>query len=107
MNRAALVLTGVDRFAVEQREPAEASGDQVAVDVGYVGLCGTDVHIVDGSHPRARVPLVLGHELVGRALGGPFAGQAVVVDPLIACGTMLGLSAWRAARVRQPAPDRD
>ena len=87
MNRAALVLTGVDRFAVEQREPAEASGDQVAVDVGYVGLCGTDVHIVDGSHPRARVPLVLGHELVGRALGGPFAGQAVVVDPLIACGT--------------------
>jgi len=87
MSRAALVLTGVDRFAVEQREPAEAIGDQVAVDVGLVGLCGTDLHIVDGSHPRARVPLVLGHELVGHALGGPFAGRAVVVDPLIACGS--------------------
>jgi (R,R)-butanediol dehydrogenase / meso-butanediol dehydrogenase / diacetyl reductase len=87
MSRPALVLTGVDRFAVEQREPAEPTGNQVAVDVGWVGLCGTDLHIVDGSHPRARVPLVLGHELVGHALAGPLARRAVVVDPLIACGT--------------------
>jgi len=87
MSHPALVLTGVDQFAMEQREPVESIGDQVAVDVGWVGLCGTDLHIVDGSHPRAQVPLVLGHELVGNALAGPLAGRAVVVDPLIACGT--------------------
>ena len=87
MSRPALVLTGTDRFAMEQREPVEPTGDQIAVDVDWVGLCGTDLHIVDGSHPRARVPLVLGHELVGRALAGPLAGRAVVVDPLLACGT--------------------
>ncbi len=87
MSRPALVLTGVDRFALEDREPEEPTGDEVAVDVGWVGLCGTDLHIVEGSHPRARFPLVLGHELVGRALAGPLAGRKVVVDPLIACGT--------------------
>lgn len=87
MSRPALVLTGIDQFAVELREPAEPTGDQVAVDVGWVGLCGTDLHIAEGSHPRARVPLVLGHELVGRVVTGPLAGRTVVVDPLLACGT--------------------
>jgi (R,R)-butanediol dehydrogenase/meso-butanediol dehydrogenase/diacetyl reductase len=87
MTRPALVLTGIDEFAVEQREPAEPSGAEIGVDIGWVGLCGTDLHIVEGSHPRARVPLVLGHELVGRALAGPLAGRYVVVDPLLACGT--------------------
>jgi threonine dehydrogenase-like Zn-dependent dehydrogenase len=86
MNRPALVLTGVDSFVVEQRPPAESTGDAVAIDIDLVGLCGSDVHIVEGSHPRARFPLVLGHELVGRATAGQLAGRAVVVDPLIACG---------------------
>ena len=87
MSRPALVLTAPDQFEIQPREPLEPVGEQVAVDVGWVGLCGTDLHIVEGLHPRARVPLVLGHELVGRALGGPLAGRSVVVDPLIACGT--------------------
>jgi (R,R)-butanediol dehydrogenase / meso-butanediol dehydrogenase / diacetyl reductase len=87
MNRAALVLTGPDTFALEDRPPIEPGDAQVAVDIDLVGLCGTDLHIVEGSHPRARFPLVLGHELLGRAVGGPLAGRAVVVDPLIACGT--------------------
>ena len=88
MSRPALVLTGVNEFALEQRTPADPDPDQgqVAVDVGWVGLCGTDLHIVDGEHPRARFPLVLGHELVGLALGGPLAGRHVVVDPLSSCG---------------------
>ena len=87
MTRPALVLTGPERFAIEPREPLAAADGRVAVDVGWVGLCGTDLHIVDGSHPRARFPLVLGHELVGRPVAGNLAGQLVVVDPLIACGT--------------------
>jgi 2-desacetyl-2-hydroxyethyl bacteriochlorophyllide A dehydrogenase len=87
MSRPALVLTGVDRFAVEPLALEEPVGDEVAVDIDFVGLCGTDLHIVEGSHPRARFPLVLGHELVGRALAGPLAGREVVVDPLLACGT--------------------
>jgi (R,R)-butanediol dehydrogenase / meso-butanediol dehydrogenase / diacetyl reductase len=85
--RPTLVLTAPETFSVEQREPVEAADGQVAVDVGWVGLCGTDLHIVEGTHPRARFPLVLGHELAGRAVGGNLDGRAVVVDPLIADGT--------------------
>lgn len=85
--RPTLVLTAPDTFALEQREAAGATDGRVAVDIGWVGLCGTDLHIVEGSHPRARFPLVLGHELVGRAVGGSLDGRAVVVDPLIADGT--------------------
>ena len=67
MSQPALVLTGVDRFAVEQREPVEPIGDQVAVDVGWVGVCGTDLHIVDGSHPAGQYDLV--HAGVSRGPG--------------------------------------
>lgn len=87
MSRPALILTAPERFVIEPREPLEAADGQVAVDVDWVGLCGTDLHIVEGSHPRARFPLVLGHELVGRVVAGSLASRLVVVDPLIACGT--------------------
>lgn len=52
-----------------------------------VGICGTDHAIVAGVHPRARAGLILGHEVVGRALDGPYAGRQVVVEPLISCGS--------------------
>jgi threonine dehydrogenase-like Zn-dependent dehydrogenase len=57
------------------------------VDPVYVGLCGTDLHITAGRHPRACLPLALGHEIVGVPAAGRWAGRAVVVDPTISCGT--------------------
>ena len=108
--RPALVLAGPERFVVEVREPEESAAAQVAVDVDLVGLCGTDLHIVEGSHPRARFPLVLGHELVGRAIGGDLDGRLVVVDPLIACGTCAACSIGEAHvcdRLRLLGIDRD
>ncbi len=86
VTRPAIVLVAPERFALEHRAPVEPTGDLIAVDVTHVGLCGTDLHIVEGVHPRARFPLVLGHEIVGRARGGALDGQLVVIDPLIACG---------------------
>jgi (R,R)-butanediol dehydrogenase / meso-butanediol dehydrogenase / diacetyl reductase len=59
--------------------------DGVLVEPAYVGLCGTDLHIVAGLHPRARFPVVLGHEIVAVATQGRWAGQAVVVDPTFSC----------------------
>jgi hypothetical protein len=38
MSRPAQVLTGVDRFAVEQLALEEPVGDEVAVDIEFVGL---------------------------------------------------------------------
>ena len=60
------------------------------VEVAYVGLCGSDLHICAGEHPRAKPGLVIGHEVVGRAVesaGGLAAGAPVFVNPLLPCGS--------------------
>ncbi len=55
--RTALVFTEVD-------EPHPRAG-QVAVRVHACGVCRTDLHVVDGDLPRARSPVIPGHEIVG------------------------------------------
>ncbi len=59
------------------------------VDVAFAGICGTDLHICAGEHPRAEAPLVLRHEFVGTLhtdADGFAAGQPVAVEPLLNCG---------------------
>lgn len=55
-----------------------------------VGLCGTDLSIINGHHSRAQPPLVMGHEITGtvetRSEGAPAPGTRVVVNPSVACG---------------------
>jgi propanol-preferring alcohol dehydrogenase len=55
---------------VELPEPTPAVG-QVLVRVHACGVCRTDLHIMDGELPRPKLPLILGHQIVGRvaALG--------------------------------------
>ena len=87
---SALVWAGGRQVTVEERPRPTAEDGQVLVDVAYCGLCGTDLHICAGEHPRARPGIVLGHELSGRLAtdaGGLAAGTKVVVDPLLPCGT--------------------
>jgi (R,R)-butanediol dehydrogenase/meso-butanediol dehydrogenase/diacetyl reductase len=83
--------------AVDLPRPAAREG-WVLVDVGYTGLCGTDLHIWAGEHARARPGLVLGHEISGTlaedAEGLP-AGTPVVVDPLLPCGACVTCRAGR------------
>jgi len=38
---------------------------QIRVRVAACGVCRTDLHIVDGELPRPKLPLVLGHEIIG------------------------------------------
>jgi (R,R)-butanediol dehydrogenase / meso-butanediol dehydrogenase / diacetyl reductase len=82
----ALVLRDRWDFApAELPAPEQREGHSTVAPL-FVGLCGSDLHIVGGGHPRARFPLVLGHEIVGRALDGELAGQVVVADPVEGCG---------------------
>jgi (R,R)-butanediol dehydrogenase / meso-butanediol dehydrogenase / diacetyl reductase len=86
---AAFVWRGGHEVAVEEVPRPAAGGGWAVVDVAYAGICGTDLHICAGEHPRAQPPLVLGHEFVGRlaqAAAGLSAGQAVAVEPLLNCG---------------------
>lgn len=54
------------------------------------GICGSDLHTVDGASSRyfedlVSFPFVLGHEIVADALDGPLAGRRVVVEPVLGC----------------------
>ena len=62
-------------------EPQPAEGE-VLVEVAACGICRTDLHVVDGELREPKLPLVPGHQIVGRvaAGGGRFeTGQRVGV----------------------------
>ena len=70
----------------------EPSENQIRIKVAYAGICGTDMHISDGEHPRAAAGLTMGHEFSGivdkAGRNSKFnKGDRVVVEPLISCGT--------------------
>jgi propanol-preferring alcohol dehydrogenase len=62
----------------ELPRPEPAAGE-VAIDVAACGVCRTDLHITDGELAEPELPLVPGHEIVGRvrALGPGVEGLAV------------------------------
>jgi propanol-preferring alcohol dehydrogenase len=55
--------------AAELPEPVAAPGE-VLLRVLVCGVCRTDLHIVDGDLTRPKLPLVLGHQIVGEVVEG-------------------------------------
>ena len=54
----------------------EAGAGEVLLRVHACGVCRTDLHVCDGELPNPKLPLVLGHEIVGTVLEcGPGAGR--------------------------------
>ena len=49
-------------------EPRPQPG-QLLVEVAACGICRTDLHILDGELPKPKLPLVLGHQVVGTVVG--------------------------------------
>jgi propanol-preferring alcohol dehydrogenase len=47
--------------------PAPQAGE-VLLRVAACGVCRTDLHVIDGELPRPKLPLVLGHQIVGRVV---------------------------------------
>ena len=59
--------------------------DQLLVRVAACAVCRTDLHVLDGELPDPKLPLILGHEIVGRVeqIGAEvrgFAGRAASGD---------------------------
>lgn len=77
---------------VERDAPELTADDDVLVRMVAVGVCGSDVHIYDGSNAAARYPRVIGHELVGVVEStGPGVtsvrpGDRVTVSQVVSCG---------------------
>jgi len=62
----------------ELPDPSPGVGE-IRVRVTACGVCRTDLHLVDGELPNPRLPVIPGHEIVGRveALGGGVEGVRV------------------------------
>ena len=92
----AAVYEGPMRVSLQTIARPSAPEGWALIDVSHCGICGTDTFIVGGTHPRAKAPLVLGHEFSGTLLEVKYSaplegdrfevGDAVVVEPLISCG---------------------
>jgi 2-desacetyl-2-hydroxyethyl bacteriochlorophyllide A dehydrogenase len=71
-------------------EPRPGPGD-VLIDVAAAGVCGTELHFLDGLLTPARTPITLGHEVsgvvaeVGDTVAGIAVGDRVAVHYLHAC----------------------
>ena len=76
----AMVLGQVGQLlSLEEVAVPEPGPGQVLLRVRVCGVCRTDLHIVDGQLDRPKLPLVLGHQIVGetddgRPLGVPWLG---------------------------------
>jgi 2-desacetyl-2-hydroxyethyl bacteriochlorophyllide A dehydrogenase len=88
----AVVVTEPGKWSVnETPDPAPGPGE-VVIEVERCGVCGTDLHVLDGDAPSVRYPVVPGHEFSGRVVAagagvtGPALGTFVVVDPMVYCG---------------------
>jgi L-iditol 2-dehydrogenase len=85
----ALVLEEYGRFAVRDIADPQAGPGEVLVRVEACGICGSDVHGMDGSTGRRRPPIVMGHEAAGviESLGTDVAtlkpGDRVTLDSTI------------------------
>ncbi|MGD8524399.1 MAG: alcohol dehydrogenase catalytic domain-containing protein [Desulfobacterales bacterium] len=75
------------------KQPA-CGEDEALIRVHSAGICGTDLAIYAGKHPRAKAPLVMGHEFAGEIVeinsseihSDLAVGDKVTVYPLLVCG---------------------
>ncbi|HUW60131.1 MAG TPA: alcohol dehydrogenase catalytic domain-containing protein, partial [Candidatus Bathyarchaeia archaeon] len=88
----ALVLVDYGRFELRD-VPAPAIGPHdVLVRVKACGICGSDVHGMDGSTGRRRPPVIMGHEAAGVIaatrpdVAGWNEGDRVTFDSTVYCG---------------------
>ncbi len=76
---------------VRQAPPPPPPGNgEVSLAPAFVGICGTDVHVLHGKH-SVKPPLVIGHEMagivekIGAGVDGFVPGDHVALNPVVAC----------------------
>lgn len=89
----ALTLTGPSTFDFGDVDEPVPSADEVLVRVAACGICGSDVHGMDGSTGRRIPPVIMGHEAAGTVVsagpeaGGWREGDRVTFDSTLYCGS--------------------
>ena len=95
----ALVLTEYKHFELQDVDRPKPGPTDVLVKVQAVGICGSDVHGMDGSSGRRIPPIIMGHEAsgiiaeVGEAVKDWHTGDRVTFD-----STVYALDDWYSRR---------
>ena len=76
--RAMVLHRPGEALRLERRPVPRPGRGQVLLRVEACGVCRTDLHLIDGELPEPRLPVIPGHEIVGRvaALGEGVGGFA-------------------------------
>jgi propanol-preferring alcohol dehydrogenase len=63
-------------LVLRERPVPQPGRGEILVEIAACGVCRTDLHVVDGDLPRPKLPIVPGHEIVGRvaAIGEGITG---------------------------------
>ena len=89
----ALLLTEYNHLEYTDFPDPEPGPEDVLIQVKTCGICGSDIHGLDGSSGRRVPPLIMGHEAagvisaVGEKVSGWQIGDRVTFDSTIYCGT--------------------
>jgi len=88
----ALILTDRSKFSFDETATPQLGAEDVLVAVKACGICGSDVHGMDGSTGRRRPPIIMGHEAsgmiaeVGSDVRDWKPGDRVTFDSTVYCG---------------------
>src|SRR5688500_4363565 len=88
----AVVLEEYMKLVYQDVPMPEVQDDEVLVKVKAVGICGSDIHGMDGSSGRRIPPLIMGHEAsgvieaVGAGVRDWHVGDRVTFDSTVYCG---------------------
>ncbi|QRG07661.1 zinc-dependent alcohol dehydrogenase family protein [Xanthobacter dioxanivorans] len=66
---AMVLMRAGERLVAETRPDPVPGPGEVVIKVTACGVCRTDLHVVDGELPQTILPIVPGHEIVGRVAG--------------------------------------
>ena len=89
--KAVLIETPHEVGVLHLDDPAPGPRDAIVM-VEACGVCGTDIHVLEGDFAPTRYPIVPGHEFCGEvvAVGAEVrdvaVGDFVAVDPSLFCG---------------------
>jgi (R,R)-butanediol dehydrogenase/meso-butanediol dehydrogenase/diacetyl reductase len=86
------VYFDINQTKIIDKPIPQLAENEVLLEVSYSGICGTDLAIIAGKHPRAPKMVVFGHEFIGRVAEintvketSLRKGDLAVVYPLLEC----------------------
>jgi L-iditol 2-dehydrogenase len=88
----ALILKEYNHFIYDDITVPEIDENEVLIKIKACGICGSDVHGMDGSTGRRIPPVIMGHEAsgiiekTGKSVSGWNTGDRVTFDSTIYCG---------------------